>query len=326
MRLPPRTLFGPALVLCLGLGGCGLLGGSGGSRLVGVGNGNEGPPLASAPQGMRVADAALAAGTPALALQWTDSILAGDPRNAEALLRQGRANLMLGKTADAEASFRRVLAIDARQTDARLALAKLVMSADPAQARAMFQAVLADSPSNVGALNNIGVTFDMQGQHVEAQQTYRKALGMAPELASARQNLGLSLALSGSSAEGVTLLGGAARSGEDRRARDNLALALALNGRGEEAGKMLREGLNPADASTALAGYRALAEDAPQASPAATPTVTLQSAPTVSVTAESVLPPATAPRASTHAKALPVRGLRALPRSPLLLPVSAPQE
>lgn len=254
MRLSPRTL---ALGLALGLSACG-----GSSSSFTKINTPPPAPLATGPQGTRVADAALAAGNPTLALQWTNSILAGNPRNVDALLRNGQANMMLNNATAAEASFRKVLSIDSSQSEARVSLAKLVMGRQPAEAEKMFQAVIADEPNNVGALNNYGVCLDLQGRHADAQVAYRKALAMAPELASARQNLGLSLALSGSSTEGVTMLGDAAQgSGGDRRARDNLALALAVNGRTDEAGKMLREELNPQDASAALAGYRALADD-----------------------------------------------------------------
>src|SRR5437879_5243901 len=175
MRLSLRTL---ALGLAFGLSACGSA---------------TSPQLGSGPQGMRVADAALAAGTPSLALQWTETILASDPRNVDALLRNGQANLMLNNLAAAESSYRRVLAIDARQTEARIALAKLVLGSQPAEAEKMFKAVLVDEPRNVGVLNNFGVSLDLQGRHADAQKAYRQALAITPELASARQNLGLSL-------------------------------------------------------------------------------------------------------------------------------------
>lgn len=268
-------------------------------------------PLNKLPQGMRVADAALAAGTPEVALQWTETLLAADPQNVEALLRNGRAQSMLGNAAGAASAYRRALAIDARQTEARVALAKLMLSERPSEAEAMFRTVLAESPSNVGVMNNLGVSLDLQAKHADAQAVYRKALAMAPELSSARQNLGLSLALDGQASEGVSMLDSAARlpaAGQtpDRRARDNLALALALNGRAEEAGRMLREALNPADASTALAGYHALVDATPMPAPAALAPVPadlpLHAAPRTKVAAVPLDAPATTQPAATPVK------------------------
>ncbi len=171
MRLSFRTL---ALGLVFGLAACG--------------GKPSSPQLASGPQGTRVADVALDAGNPQMALQWTNTILASDPRNVDALLRNGRANLMMNNVAAAESSYRKVLAIDARQTEARIAVAKMVMGSQPAAAEKMFQAVLADEPRNVGVLNNYGVCLDLQGRHGDAQAAYRRALSIAPELASAQQN------------------------------------------------------------------------------------------------------------------------------------------
>jgi Flp pilus assembly protein TadD len=115
-------------------------------------------------------------------------------------------------------------------------------------------------------MNDLGVARDMQAHHAQAQEAYRKALAISPDLASARQNLGLSLALSGKADEGATLIGQVVKDGNaDRRARDNLALALAVSGHAGEADKMLREELSPRDASAALAGYRAVSASVPAA-------------------------------------------------------------
>lgn len=208
---------------------------------------------------LRVADAALASDTPTVALQVLDNILKTEPRNTEALLRQGRAHLMLGNNAAAEVSYRKALAIDEGLTDARLGLAKLIMTEQPAEAERMFAAVIKADPKNTAALNNLGVTRDLQGRHADAQIAYNQALAITPGLASARQNLALSLTVSGRPQEGAAMLNTFAQNGAGgRRARDNLAVALALSGNTTEAGQVLREGMSPTDALKALAGYRGL--------------------------------------------------------------------
>ena len=212
----------------------------------------------------RLADTAMNAGSPAVALQALDGIIANDPRNTDALLRQGRAHLMLGNKVAAEASFRRALAVDGGLVEAKLGLAKVLMGSNAAEAETMFRAIVESDPKNVTALNNLGVSRDLQGKHALAQDAYRQALEVSPGLASARQNLGLSLAVSGKPEEGVEMLGQMAQDGgNNRRARDNLAVALALTGRTAEAGRVLQEELSPADTTKALAGFRSLQAPAP---------------------------------------------------------------
>jgi Flp pilus assembly protein TadD len=215
---------------------------------------------------IRIADAALDTGNPTVALNAVGRVLATDPNDTGALMRQGRANAMLGQSAAAERSLRRVLSLEPRNQPARLALGKVILSTDPAQAESLFTEFLARDPSNTAALNDLGVARDMQAHHAQAQEAYRKALAISPDLASARQNLGLSLAISGKADEGATLIGQVVKDGNaDRRARDNLALALAVSGHTGEADKMLREELSPRDATAALAGYRAVSAGAPAA-------------------------------------------------------------
>jgi Flp pilus assembly protein TadD len=208
---------------------------------------------------IKIADVALASGTPSVALHVTDAVLASDPRNTEALLRQGRANVMLGDTAAAETAYRRALAIDDRLDEARLGLAKIWLASSPVQAEKVLLEVVAHDAHNTAALNNLGVSRDLQGRHSEAQEAYRQALQVRPDMTSAQENLGLSLALSGKPKEGAEMLDQIARGGtNDRKARDDLAVALTLSGRTGEAGQVLQEELSAPDVTKALAGYRAL--------------------------------------------------------------------
>jgi len=213
----------------------------------------------SGSQNLRIADAAISSGSPAVGLQILDGILATNPGNTDALLRQGKAHLMLGNATGAETSYRRALAIDSHLTEARAGLGKVIMASNPAEAEKMFTDVLAVEPKNTAVMNNLGVARDLQGHHAEAQEAYHQALLIAPDLASARQNLGLSLAVSGKADEGVSVLGPlAGNNRNDRRVRDNYAVALTLTGHTSEAGQVLREEMNPSDVNSALNGYRAL--------------------------------------------------------------------
>ena len=205
---------------------------------------------------VRIADAALESGNPGIVLRVVAGMLAKNPRDMAALLRQGTANAMLGQNAEAEHSYRRALAIEPDNRKARLGLAKAMLASNPAQAEQLYTAYLQSDPANADALNNLGVARDMQGHHPEAQLAYRKALAAAPDLVSAKQNLGLSLAMSGQAGAGAAMLSQVVADGAaDQRTRDNYAMALALDGHSGQAGKMLRQDMSATDATAALAAY-----------------------------------------------------------------------
>ncbi len=172
--------------------------------------------------------------------------------------------MMLGNAAAAETSYRRALAIDDRLDEARLGLAKIWLGSNPVQAEKVLLEVIAHDAHNTAALNNLGVSRDLQGRHADAQEAYRQALQYQPSMTSAQENLGLSLALSGRPKEGAEMLDQLAKGGaNDRRARDDLAVALTLSGRSGEAGQVLQEELSAPDVNRALAGYRALQQNPP---------------------------------------------------------------
>lgn len=208
---------------------------------------------------IRIADAALSSGSPQVALQVLETTLKTEPRNLEALLRHGKANAQLGNTTAAEVSYRRAIAVDGSNTEAHAALGKLLLATNAAEAETHFAMVADRETGNTAVLNNLGVARDIQGKHAAAQEAYRRALGVNPSLASAQQNLALSLAVSGRPQEGAMMLNQLASVGTGgRKVRDNLAVALALSGDTTMAGQVLREELNPADTAAALDGYRAL--------------------------------------------------------------------
>jgi Flp pilus assembly protein TadD len=194
-----------------------------------------------------------------MAIDMLETMLKTNPRNTEALVRLGKAQLMQGNTTAAEATYRRAVLSNPAHAEARIGLAKLLLDRNAAEAEPLFAAAAAAEPGNASAFNNLGIARDIQGKHATAQEAYRQALALNPDLHSAQQNLGLSLAFSGRTAEGVAILTQITNAGlGGRRARDNLAVALVLAGDTAEAGRLLREELSPADAQKAIEGYRAL--------------------------------------------------------------------
>ena len=93
------------------------------------------------------------------------------------------------------------------RTDAHMGLGRIYLAKHkPNQALAEFQAVIATDPKNLRALNGAGIAFDMLGRSQEAQQSYRATLAIKSDDRAARNNLGLSLALSGAYDQAITEL------------------------------------------------------------------------------------------------------------------------
>ena len=215
--------------------------------------------------GLAVARAALAGGTPAIALHASAQALAADPADPVALTLQGEALAALGRPARAAARFRAALAHRPGLRAARMGLGRVLLHTDPAGAAAQFRAVLAAQPGNALALNDLGIARDLRGRHAAAQAAYRAALAARPDQRAAQVNLALSLALSGRAAEGVRMLRPLAGTGAAPRLRQDLAAATAMAGHPEAATAMLAAEMPPAQAAAAVRAYAALAGPPPAA-------------------------------------------------------------
>jgi Flp pilus assembly protein TadD len=104
---------------------------------------------------------------------------------------------------------------------------------------------LALAPDDMRVLVDRGATLDSLQRHAEAQQSYRAALALAPRSVSARNDLALSLALTGQFAQAIRLIAPLARSGNATpKIRENLALILGLSGDDASAAKVSRMDLD----------------------------------------------------------------------------------
>lgn len=180
---------------------------------------------------LRVADAALAAGAPEVAIRVADLTLERDPRNAPALVAKGDGLYAMGQRGEARAAYRQAVAVDPKLASAQMGLGRTLVQADPAAAETAFLAAVAAQPEDGAALNNLGIARDLLGRHAEAQEAYRQALAIAPEAADVKVNLGLSLALTGDKGAAVEVLREAAAVPAVAQERGKeLAAALALAG------------------------------------------------------------------------------------------------
>ena len=205
---------------------------------------------------MDVADAALKGGSPQIALQIADNVLAHNPGNQDALLTKGEALTALGQSDDAAVLFSQVLANDKGSVSANIGLGRIELGSNPVAAEELFLEALKHDPRNAVALNDLGIARDLQGRHTDAQTAYREALGLNPEMAGAEVNLALSLAMTGQSQDAVHLLQPLAdKPGATQQTRHDLAAVLAMSGDKIEAARILSRDLPPDQVQQALAAF-----------------------------------------------------------------------
>jgi len=217
---------------------------------------SEGGLSLSGTPGINVAEAALRGGSPQIALQVADGILAKDRGNVAALCVQGDALTLLGRYDDAAEAYQRALSRDSGSTRALIGLGWLRLATDPAAAEELFLQVVQREPRNTTALNNLGIARDLQRRHDEAQRAYGQALGIDPELTAAQVNMALSLAMSGRGAEAVKLIRPLAETPDaSRKLRHDYAAVLALAGNRADAERILRADMTPAEVAQAMGEF-----------------------------------------------------------------------
>jgi Flp pilus assembly protein TadD len=195
--------------------------------------------------GLDIAEAALKGGSPEIALQVADGVLKSNGSNVDALCVQGDALTELGHMDEATASYSAARKLDPNSIRARLGLARLRLGTDPAGAETLYLEVLQHDPRNVVALSDLGIARDLLGRHADAQDAYRRALGINPELQAAQVNLALSLAMSGDGQNATRILRPLATGpGASRKLRHDYAAVLAMSGNRSEAEQVLAPDLS----------------------------------------------------------------------------------
>lgn len=248
-----RWLALTAIVL---LGGC--------ASQQGPGQANN---AAQDPNVLNVADAAIAGGDPAMALKVSQSVLAADPHNLDALYHEAAAYYAVQRCEDAVAAYKVALGLDPHSSQAETGIGRCLLKRDAVQAEQAFAAAVADDPSNAAAQNDLGIARDLNGNFAGATGPYQQALLLAPGNTATEVNLGLSLALSGDANDALQYLGPLANgAGATAKIREDYATALLAAGRGDEARQVLEVDMTPEQADAAIQTLASLiAEPAPQA-------------------------------------------------------------
>lgn len=164
---------------------------------------------------LRIGDAAASSGDMTTATSFYRRAAELQPGNADAALSYARSLASSGHADDA------IAALQTAQTQAQAqpqtggndrlrvaaALGKLLVLAHrPTEAVAVFREALADGPSTPGLLIGLGVALDASRDFPAAQAAYRQALSLRPDSIAARNNLALSTALQGDTAQALASL------------------------------------------------------------------------------------------------------------------------
>ncbi len=218
---------------------------------------------------LKAARDALAAGSAENSLAIAKGVLESEPDNVAALATQGDALAALGNRRDAEFSYRHAQRVSPHDVRARLGLGKLQLQKDAHGAEMTFRAILADNPNDPAVLTDLGVALDMQARHHEAQDIYRRALTIAPDLNSAHINLAFSMALTGQALQAEEMLRDVAVNSpaSSPRVRADYALAQLLAGHKEDAVNTLRADMSDAEAANSIRGMEAFVDVPPTAKP-----------------------------------------------------------
>jgi len=203
---------------------------------------------AQADSALRLARASRGAGDYGSAISLYRSVLSmgrGDPMVAVEL---GDTLNDAGALDDAIDVYQRVDIKSPARSAALLGLEQTYLAIpDLAKALAYSDQALALSPGDSRVLIARGVVLDMLKRHKEAQDLYRAVLATAPRNVPARNNLALSLSLTGTYDEAVEILAPMAKSSTATpKIRQNLALIYGLKGDVQSAAALSRMDLDQA--------------------------------------------------------------------------------
>lgn len=175
------------------------------------------------------------------ALVWLDRALALTPQESRYHFARGQILSALGRFADAVATYRRLLAFDATSADLWFALGSALQSSgDPRAAAAAYESAAALDPAQVDALNNLGNCQRQLGAPERAEAAYRRALAIQPDHASALTNLGTLLQAQGHIDAAIERLSEALRAAPDSpTCLLNLGVALCERRQFEQAAALL---------------------------------------------------------------------------------------
>lgn len=182
--------------------------------------------------------------TEALAKQWKS-----DPTNLALTLAYSQSLERLGQKPTMIDVLRSSAAQTTSDANSQSQLGRALLSAGDVQgASESLSRAATLNPRDAQALSALGATLDQQTKHVEAREKYKAAMAIAPNDMGIVNNMAMSFALQGKLTDAENLLRKAMSHPNAKsmpRVRQNLALVVGLQGRFDEAKKIASEDLPP---------------------------------------------------------------------------------
>jgi tetratricopeptide (TPR) repeat protein len=126
-----------------------------------------------------------------------------DPKDVESLVMLGRLEKLLNDSVDAEAAFKKVLAVDADNEDAITGLAGVYSDRGDARAASELLEKLTNKSPSPRALVILANNYEQMRQYGLAAETYKKALNLDPNRLELKAALAQDQALSGNFADAL---------------------------------------------------------------------------------------------------------------------------
>jgi len=190
------------------------------------------------------------------------ALLAKSPDDLDLTLALARNLRFAGAPQQAIGLLNQTMGKQGRKTPLLLELGKAYLASDQLNlaVSTLIEARIADT-ANWNIASTLGIAYDYQERHKEAQAAYNDALTIFPNNPVVLNNLALSLAQSGALDEAIATMQRAVDLPTAKaQQRQNLALLLALKGDADSAERLARSDLPPDMAENNAAYFHSLLE------------------------------------------------------------------
>jgi Flp pilus assembly protein TadD len=211
-------------------------------------------------QALRMAESVGRNGDPAAARIFYERAAALQPNELGPQIGLAESAAAAGDFAQSAYAYRKAIAIAPERTELVYGHARgLLMMGETEHAIEQFSRYIRTKPDDPRGYIGLGIAHDICGTHSSAQTAYLDGLQAAPDNLALRNNLALSLALSGETEDAVGILRELAQEpGTAGRVRQTLALVYAVTGRTDAAVDLVRQSMSSAEARNTIVFLRSL--------------------------------------------------------------------
>ena len=217
----------------------------------------EGELAFSSPSLMKMAESFRIAGDYTNAIRLYQRAATESPRHVTSRLALGQIYQRLGASDGAITYYRQVLELEPENAEAQLGLGQMLVGGENSlEAIEYLEKAAEKSPDNYRVYNSIGLAYDLEGLHEQAQLAYGRGLSKKPDHISLLNNLALSLAFQDEFAPSIQLLSKAVNLDYSQTtAQQNLIMVYALSGEEAAARTMARSTMTPDEIDNAMYRY-----------------------------------------------------------------------